>query len=233
MEPALAYSRAYHWLRGRRYVDEILLRQFNDIWEGEGSLLDKTAATFVLGDRKAAELFADIRPPCWIPTTLPPPLADRSLPQYYRANLALAYAKELCARRAFEEASDALLAGGSEGVVDPALYFFLKAQAAYSLMLRRQAQEAIEELLDVTDVPERYRVLALCMQADMETWVDKDLRWVARKMSNAARRLELGRVDAQTQKMQKEILVRLDEIIKETTWAAGVTETAEPHCPKD
>jgi hypothetical protein len=53
------------------------------------------------------------------------------------------------------------------------------------------------------------------MHFDMLSWQEKDLGWVARKMENIQRRLELKRGGKNTQKMQKEVLVRLDEMIKE------------------
>jgi hypothetical protein len=53
------------------------------------------------------------------------------------------------------------------------------------------------------------------MHFDMLTWQEKDLGWVARKMSNIQRRLDLKRGGKETQKQQKEVLVRLDEMIKE------------------
>jgi hypothetical protein len=53
------------------------------------------------------------------------------------------------------------------------------------------------------------------MHFDMLTWRDKDLGWIARKMDNIERRLELARGGPQTQKMQKEVVARLDELIKQ------------------
>ena len=50
---------------------------------------------------------------------------------------------------------------------------------------------------------------------DIATWQDKDLGSIARKMDNIERRLELARGGPQTQKMQTEVVRRLDEIIKE------------------
>jgi hypothetical protein len=49
----------------------------------------------------------------------------------------------------------------------------------------------------------------------MQTWKDKDLGAVARKMDNSERRLQLARGGPQTQEIQKDILRRLDELIKE------------------
>jgi hypothetical protein len=53
------------------------------------------------------------------------------------------------------------------------------------------------------------------MHFDMETWQEKDLGWIARKMDGIQRRLALGRGGKQTRKMQREVLVRLEEMIKE------------------
>ena len=53
------------------------------------------------------------------------------------------------------------------------------------------------------------------MLLDMQTWKDKDLGAIARKMENIERRLDLARGGPQTQKLQKEVLARLDELIKE------------------
>lgn len=53
------------------------------------------------------------------------------------------------------------------------------------------------------------------MLLDMATWKTKDLGAIARKMENIERRLELARGGPQTQKLQKEVIARLDELIKE------------------
>jgi len=84
------------------------------------------------------------------------------------------------------------------------------------LMLKDKADDSISRLIvDATDSPQRYLQVAALMAYDMQTWQEKDLGWIARKMDNVQRRLELKRGGKQTQKMQKEVLVRLDEMIKE------------------
>ncbi len=83
-------------------------------------------------------------------------------------------------------------------------------------MMRREADESVGRLLDdVTDAPERYRAVAALMLYDMLTWQDNDLGWIARKMSVIKDRLDLTRGGKKTQQYQKEVLVRLDEMIKE------------------
>src|SRR6185437_8727993 len=135
---------------------------------------------------------------------------------FYRNNLALAYARALTTRKVYEEALDSFTLVKPEDVVDPAAYFFHKAVCEHALMLKDNADGSIDRLLvDVTDAPERYRMVAALMHFDMLTWQDKDLGWIARKMDNIQRRLDLKRGGKNTQKQQKEVLVRLDEMIKE------------------
>jgi tetrahydromethanopterin S-methyltransferase subunit G len=81
--------------------------------------------------------------------------------------------------------------------------------------LRDQASRSIIGVLeDVADAPERYKLVAMLMLYDMQTWREKDLGEIARKMDNIERRLELARGGPHTQKIQKEVVARLDEIIK-------------------
>jgi len=215
--PEEARGQALAWLKGVGKADDKTMKQFDAVWQSDRSLADKVADTFCLGDDRAAKLMAearDVNAPA--PTETPELLKDKNLPVYFRANLTLAYAKALSNRKIYEEAMEALLLVKGEQVVDPSAYFFHRAVAAYSLMLRRQADESIVRLLDdVADAPERYKMVAALMHFDMLTWQEKDLGWIARKMDNIQRRLDLTRGGKETQKMQKEVLVRLDEMIKE------------------
>jgi hypothetical protein len=52
------------------------------------------------------------------------------------------------------------------------------------------------------------------MRDDMKTWNEQDLGYLNRKMREIADRLDNGQGGKKTQKMQREILVRLDEMIK-------------------
>jgi len=58
-------------------------------------------------------------------------------------------------------------------------------------------------------------MVAALMHLDMMTWQDKDLGWISRKMNVVKDRLEINRGGKKTQKIERDILVRLDEIIKE------------------
>src|SRR5436305_826125 len=129
---------------------------------------------------------------------------------------AIAHARNLDNRKGSEEAMETLKLYKAEQTVDPASYLFFRAVAEHGLLLKKDANESIARLLD--DVPsaaERYKVVAALMHFDMVSWQDKDLSAIARKMDNIQRRLDLARGGKKTQKLQKDVLARLDELIKE------------------
>lgn len=215
--PEEARSQALDWLKGVGKADETTLGAFNALWGEDRPLLDKVAATLALGDEQAKKLLDEAADPSTPPPqALPAALKDGKQAAFYRSNLALAYGKALAGRRVHEEALEALKAARAEQVIDPAAYLFTRAVTEHALTLKKEAGETIIRLLDdVQDTPERYKTVAALMYFDMQGWRDKDLGWISRKMDNIERRLDLTRGGPQTQKMQKEVLARLDEIIKE------------------
>jgi hypothetical protein len=216
--PEATRSQALDWLKGVRPMADTTQKEFDAIWnDSDRSVLDRVAGTLSLGDPQAAKLLLEARDPATTaPTKVPAVLKDEKQSAFYRANLALAYAKALSNRRIHEEALDALRVVKPENVVDPAGYFFIRAVAEHALLLKNEAFRSIVGVVeDVADSPDRYKIVSLLMLYDMQTWKDKDLGWIARKMDNIERRLELARGGPQTQKMQTEVVRRLDEIIKE------------------
>ena len=205
------------WLKSVGKTDAATLAKVNTVWASDRPILDKVSATLTLADADAAKLLAEARDAdAPAPTTTPAVLKDAKKPAFFRTNLALAYAKALTTRKVYEEALDSFALVKPEDVVDPSAYFFHKAVCEHALMLKDNADASIDRLLvDVTDAPERYRMVAALMHFDMVTWQDKDLGWIARKMGSIQRRLDLKRGGKNTQKQQKEVLVRLDEMIKE------------------
>src|SRR5439155_8344382 len=152
------------------------------------------------GSPEAAKLLAEARNADSPAPVAVPALLKNSKNAFFRANLALAYAKALTIRKVYEEALDSFAAVKPEDVIDPAAYFFHKAVCEHALMLKDQADSTIDRLLvDVVDAPDRYRHVAALMHFDMVTWQEKDLGWISRKMANIERRLELKRGGKQTQ----------------------------------
>jgi len=212
----LVKIQAQEWLKSVNKADDAA---FKAIWASEDTtLLDKVTETLILGSPDAAKLMKDARDPNTpAPKEVPALLKDTKQNSFFRANLGLAYAKALSNRRIYEESLDSLKTVRPEFVVDPATYFFHRAVAEHALIQKADAERSIIRLLDdVADAPERYKHVSALMYADMMGWKEKlDLGHVGRLMGNAERRLELARGGPQTQKIEREILHRLDEIIKQ------------------
>jgi len=206
-------AKAEAWLKSTGKANDA---QFKAIWDADTTLIEKIANTLSLGDAQAAKLLQDARDPSApAPIELPALLKDKSKPTFFRQGLILAYGKALTLRKVYEEALEVFGLLKPEEAIDPAAYFFYKAVCEHALILKDKADASIDRLLvDVSDSPERYRMVAALMHFDMLTWQEKDLGWIARKMDNIQRRLELKRGGKQTQKIQKEVLVRLEEMIK-------------------
>jgi len=217
MDTEVARTRALEWLKSTGKMDEAAQRAFDVIWaQPEQSVFDKTVDTIILGSPDAAQLLAEARDPnAPAPKEVPSLLKDTKLNAFFRANLATAYAKALTSKRVYEEALEALRGVRPEYVVDPATYLFHKAVAEHVMLHKQDATRTIVRLLDdVPDAPERYKMVAALMFLDMQQWKEKDLAEIGRKMTNIERRLDLARGGPQTQKLQKDVLARLDEIIK-------------------
>jgi hypothetical protein len=211
-----AKAKAAEWLKSTGKGDA---KAFDAIWATDKNVLDKVSETIALGDPEAARLLADAREPRSAPPTEVPGLIDDpKKPEFYRANLGLAYAKALSNRRVYEEALDTLNLFKPEQVVDPSAFLFHKAIAEHGMLKKTEAVKSIARLLeDCDDAPERYLAVAGLMFNDIKTWKDekdKDLGWVGRMMDNIERRLDLSRGGPTTQDMQKRVLLTLDEMIK-------------------
>ncbi len=209
-------DQAQAWLKTTGKTDATA--QFEAIWkQADRPVLDRLSDSFALGNADAAQLLADARnPQTPAPQAVPDVLKNDKTPAFFRANLGLAYARALNNRRVHEEALAVLQLVKAEEVVDPAAYLFNRAVAEYSMLMKDEANRTIRRLLDETGTfaPERYKAVAMLMQLDMVAWKTKDLDDIARKMKDVERRLDLARGGPVTQQKQKEILARLDEIIK-------------------
>lgn len=213
-------ARALEWLKSTGKADPVTLAKFESIWRDDyRSILQRTADTLALGSPEAARLLAQAHDPSApAPLTVPDLLNDQNQPFFFRANLALAYAKALSTRRVYEESLAALKLVQPEQVVDPAIYLFHRAVAEHALMRKADAAKSIKRLVeDVSDAPLRYKTIAVLMHMDMQAWApeERDLGNISRLMGNIERRLDLSRGGKVTQDLQKKVIYRLDELIKE------------------
>jgi hypothetical protein len=222
--PEVAKTKAADWLKSVGKNDAETLKKFDAVWASDKTTLEKVADTLVLGDEEAARLMEEARDASQpAPTKVAPIFSDPKKATFLKANLAIVYAKALAGRRVYEEALDALKTAKVEQVVDPAAYLFHKAVFEHAMLKQEDANRTILRLLDdVTDAPERYKMVAALMHFDMLAWrpeTDPDtiarLGGVGRIMNNIERRLDLARGGPVTQEMQKKVLINLDKMIEE------------------
>jgi hypothetical protein len=210
-------ARALAWLKKATNNDQAKFQEGEALWARlDRSTLDNLADTFALGNPQADRLLKMVRDPLTpAPTEVPDLLKNSKADPFFRANLGLAVARSLSNRRVHEEALQIMTAFTPEQTIDPSAYLFHKAVCEHGLLKKDEARDSIARLIaDAVDSPERYKTVGALMLLDMETW-KKDLGNVARLMGNSERRLDLGRGGPQTQKIQKEVIARLDELIKE------------------
>ena len=210
-------AQADAWAKTRPPLSAEQQKAMDALWAGADSYSDKLAQTFALLDPEAAKILNQAKESVFeAPQEIPALLKDASKPMFFRANLAVTYSRILSQNKVYELALDTLKLFRPEQVADPSSYLFHRAVAEYSLMMKKEADDTINRLLDdVSESPERYRNVAALMAIEMMVWRDKDLGWISRKMENIQRRLDLGQGGNKTQKIQKEVVVRLDEMIKE------------------
>ncbi len=229
-----AKAKAETWLKSVGKFDQ---SEFDTIWSKEGrSVLDRVADTIKLGNSEAGALIDAARKASAPPAAeVPGLIKDTNQDPFFRANLALTFAKGNATKMAYEEALEALNTVAPEQVVDPATYFFFKAVSEHATMKRDAASGTITRLLDdVVDAPDRYRMVATLMFFDMVNWSPdpKDLTNIEKLMDNSGRRLDLARAGEKTQDIQKKIIFRLDELIKEMeNQAKGGGQCNGGNCP--
>ncbi len=206
------------WLKEVGKSDPATLAKLDAIWKDkQRTVLDRVADSFALGDPVAAKLMNEARDPSApAPVVLPGVFKDAKQSSFYRANLGLIYARALINRRVYEEALSTLSLFGADQVVDPSAFLFHRAVCEHQMRQKADATKSILRLLEEGHAisPERYKTVATLMLLDMHTWKDKDLGDIAGKMANIERRLDIARGGPETQRQQREVLNRLDELIK-------------------
>jgi hypothetical protein len=215
--PEAARAEAAAWLKKVGKFDQAA---FDQIWaQADVSVLDKTLATLELGSDEARNVMAAARKAAAeAPKEVPAVLKDQKQDPYLRANLALGFARGLTNGRVYEESLAAISQVKAEETVDPAAYYFHRAVAEHALIKKDDALRSIVRLIDdVADAPDRYKMLGTIMFLDMGNWKkdEKDLANIKRLMDNSERRLAHSRSGKITQDIQKRIVFRLDELIKE------------------
>ncbi len=237
--PEVAKAKSEAYLKSVNKFDQAA---FEKIWSDEKrTVLDRTADSLALGNTEVAAMLANVRKQeAMAPDTVPAILKDEKQDAFFRTNLTLAFAKAAASKKVYEEALEALKSVNPEFAVDPASFYFFKAVSHHATAMKtgdkEQAILSIVKLLDdVADAPDRYKMVATLMFFEMQNWASdpKDLSNIARLMDNSGRRLDLARGGEKTQDIQKKIVFRLDELIKEMEAKAkpGDGQCKSGNCP--
>lgn len=234
--PAAAKAKTEAYLKSVGKFDQAA---FDRVWADESrTVLDRTADALAIGNAEAAAILANVRKAdAPAPAELPALLKDTKQDQFFRTNIALAFAKAAAGKKVYEEALEALNAVGTpEVAVDPSAFYFFKAVCEHATMRKEPAIGSILRLLDdVADAPDRYKMVATLMFFEMQNWSPdpKDLSNIERLMDNSGRRLELARAGEKTQDIQRKIVFRLDELIKdlENKSKPGAGQCNGGNCP--
>jgi len=237
-----AKAKVADWLKSVNKLDQAKL---DAIWaKTDSTILNLTVESIALGKPEVKAVIDNARDAVATPPTdVPAVIKDEKNP-FVKANVASAFAKALAGKRVYEEALKATADVQPEELVDPASFYFFKSVAVHSLAATQgvkgynvsptNAIMSIVKLLDdVTDAPDRYKMVATLMFFDIQNWAKdpKDLSNIAKLMDNSGRRLELARPGEQTQEIQKKIVFRLDEKIKELENQAKGGQCNGGSCP--
>lgn len=165
---------------------------------------------------KAKQLIKDYRISDQLPQLSNPPiLVDGEADTIYLANVRYYVARNLTQFRMVDRALTIFNSIQPKTLIDPAGFLFFKAACEHHLLQKKDCGKTLDQLLNHTEsVPERYRQVAVLMQADLETLKEESLDEISRKMSDVERRLDLGNSGEKVQKVEDEIIASLDKLIK-------------------
>ncbi len=141
-------------------------------------------------------------------------MTSQDVSEFARSNLLLYGGRALVRHGYFDEAIVLLDKVKLDQTVDPASYLFFRATAEHQLVKIDDVRSTLHRLLSHGQpLPVRFENLARLMQADVAEVKPDTLGHIARRMSDAQRRLDLGKADDDSQQVQREIVEALDRLI--------------------
>lgn len=202
---------------------------FDTVLTAGGGVLDAVAAGWASVDERVARIVGPSLPDPWRfgqakkiddrGIGSPPAWTrDDGITPFLRLNLVTFVGRELSRRRQLDEAAEwfsFVPPTDASFLVDPATHYFHEAVVRHGLQQGPATLAAIDRLLSVRPVPERYRGTAELLRLTVQTLEKEKLSGIAHDMRDLARRLELGHTDQRLQAIEKDVVSRLDKIITE------------------
>ena len=210
------------WLARRGVTNDNVVARITELWAPAAGavparqVFERLIQSFGLADPNIRQ-FVDACQPGGSPRALPKPafLTQDESDEFLTAHLRLFYARALTQHLMYDEALAVFARIDPAHVVDPATCLFYRAVCEHQLLRKKEGLETLEKLLHKTEgVAEPYTQVATLMQDELSALDDQSLTGVSRKMQDSERRLDLARAGQRVQKVQDEIIVSLDEIIK-------------------
>jgi hypothetical protein len=176
--------------------------------------LDASLGQFFSKDAALASRWDACRRDGWRSASLRTALVDSSRDPSARANVALAVGRELVRANLVEEAAALLEPLKPGDVADVAALHFYRAGCRFRMGKREPALADLDALAALPAIPERFRVVGEQLRASLKSLEPASLPGIAHDMREIERRLRLGRPDQRTRDMQKDVVTRLDAMIK-------------------
>jgi len=219
-----AQARVRDWMSSHNFVDSPQANSVDAIWKSPDgqllpaeSLLNRVLHSFAAVHSPTADFLGQLKLPSRS-LSIPDPRSlynTKELGTFYDTNLRVYFARYLTHRQLYEEALETLSGASLAETVDPAGMLFYRATCQKALGLRDEGLDTLKLLLTRTEGgPPRYQSIGALMQTDLEGLEEKSLDDIANKMSDVKRRLLLARAGEKTQKVEKEIVDLLEEMIK-------------------
>lgn len=172
----------------------------------------RLVTTLLARDALLAELVAGDG----VPASPPGSLTGGDYPGEVVSIVSAVAAERLLAARLYEEALAWLRHVDASHLPLPRDADYLRAVASHQLVRLDQAAEHANRIVsEEGDLPRRYRAVAELILRDVAAADPEAAQHLARPMSDIRRRLALGRSGEPAQRLQREVLQRLDELIEE------------------
>lgn len=222
-----AKARALDWAANRNLSDKTQIDAIGKLWVNSGDPIpadevhDRIVQTAAAVEPAVRELMTK----CRFGSSAAPeidPKTFEALDPFIAQNTRAYVAKFMAQAGYFDESQQLAATIDVQQLADPATYYFFKAVCEHRLLMKKDGLATLQELRkNTSNVPVRYSSVAELMEVDLNALEEKSLNEVSRLMSDAERRLGLGRGGERVQKVEEDIVARLDEIIKKMEQQQG------------
>jgi len=136
---------------------------------------------------------------------------------FYSPDFKLVIASNLSKQKRYEQSEILLCSIDRRNLRNPDSYSYFRLLNNFSLNKKIEAEKYSKELQDYlnTSLPERYKCLSYLMIEDLKQWKDGDLNSISRDMERIKTRLSNNQGGRTTQQIQKDVVSKLDLLIKD------------------